>query len=141
MPNDEKYSLEDKFKKMKSDMNDKFEENKRKEEEFHPDFMSNTKKRLFFDDEGNEVPEEIATRMVVQVFDQNGTMIHEKWAVKNPDPDFEDDIHYEEIYYDKDGNITQKENAVIVGFKKYISNNFVSEEKYKIDELLEQMKL
>ena len=36
---------------------------------------------------------------------------------------------------------TTKENAVIVGFKKYISNNFVSEEKYKIDELLEQMKL
>lgn len=99
-----------------------------------------TTKVYYLNDENEEVAEEEATKMVMQVFDENDNMIQEVWGTPTKDiPTEEDNAEYTEVYVDDDNNEVSKEEATYVILRKIVDGKVEEEDKYPLEKVEEGM--
>ena len=101
-----------------------------------------TTRVYYLNDQNDEVPEEEATKMVMQVFDENDNMIQEVWGTTQKDVPAEDEnAEYTEIYVDDNDNEVSKEEATYVILRKIVDGKVEEEDKYPLANLEDGMTL
>lgn len=111
-------------------------------EDAKPHSELTTTKTFYLDENNNEVPEEEATKIVMQIYDEEGNMIKEVWGTTKKDVQTEEDAaEYVEIYVNDEGNEVSKEEATYMIFRKMVDGKVVEEDKFPLVKQEEGMTL